>query len=59
MKKLAVYTDTEDLDPTEGFFFGSTEKDEYYYQDLQDTVDGLTKCLELPKNYYFYYRSSW
>ena len=48
-----------DLDPTEGFFFGSQEKDEFYYDDLRITVEGLTKALELPKNYYFIYRSSW
>ena len=59
--KILANPDADDgeLDPTEGFFFGSTEKDEWYYQDLRDTVEGLTKCLELPKNYYFIYRSSW
>lgn len=48
-----------ELEPTEGFFFGSYEKDEWYYKDLQDTVDGLNKVLSLPNSYQFYYRSSW
>ena len=59
LEELEEIDGEESLEPTEGFFFGSTEKDEWYYQDLRDTVEGLTKCLELPKNYYFIYRSSW
>ena len=49
----------EDLEPTEGFFFGSAEKDEWYYKDLENTVEGLTKALELPDQYYFTYQASW
>lgn len=48
-----------ELEPTEGFFFGSTERDDYYLQDMRDTVEGLNKVLSLPKSYEFYYRSSW
>jgi hypothetical protein len=48
-----------DLDPTEGFFFGSTEKDEWYYSDLQNTVEGLNKALTLDESFEFYYCSSW
>lgn len=57
----AVLNGDEDanLEPTDGFFFGSTEKDEYYRQDLQETIEGLNKALSLPKSYDFYYRSSW
>lgn len=57
----AVLDGDEDvnLEPTDGFFFGSTEKDEYYFQDMRDTVEGLNKVLSLPKSYEFYYRSSW
>ena len=49
-----------DLEPTHGFFFGSYEKDEWYYQDLKNTVEGITNALSLPehKNEY-YYQSSW
>jgi len=51
--------DEGELEPTEGFFFGSNEKDEWYYKDLQETVEGLDKVLTLPNSYEFYYRSSW
>jgi len=49
------------LEPTEGFFFGSTEKDDWYLQDLKNTVEGITNALEsLPENQYeFYYQASW
>jgi hypothetical protein len=29
----------------EGFFFGSYEYDEFYWQDIQDTIDQLEKIL--------------
>jgi hypothetical protein len=47
------------LEPTEGFFFGSNEKDEWYYQDLKNTVEGLDRVLALPHEYYFTYQASW
>ena len=49
----------EDLEPTEGFFFGSYNKDEWYYKYLKDTVEGLDKVLALPDEYSFTYQSSW
>lgn len=53
-------TGDADLEPRQGFFFGSYEKDEWYYQDLKNTVEGLTKALSLPENEYdFYYQASW
>lgn len=52
--------DPEILEPVEGFFFGSTEIDEYYWDDIQQTVLGLQKALTLPeKEYEFYYQASW
>jgi hypothetical protein len=48
-----------DLEPTEGFFFGSYEKDEWYYQDLKNTVEGLDRVLALPPEYSFTYQASW
>ena len=48
-----------DLDPKEGFFFGSYEKDEWYYQDLKNTVEGLDRVLTLPDEYSFTYQASW
>jgi len=47
------------LEPTEGFFFGSTEKDEWYWEDLKNTVEGLDRVLALPDEYSFSYQSSW
>jgi len=44
------------LPPTPGFFFGSTAIDEYFYQDLEDTVKILDN-LEGKGDYY--YRASW
>ena len=50
----------EDALPTqEGFFFGGTEYDEYYYGSLQETVDTLTPILEQEGDFQFYYTSSW
>lgn len=48
------------LPPQAGFFFGSTEVDEYYWNDLKQTRDGLRKVLEkLPQNCWLTYQSSW
>ena len=49
----------EDLEPIEGFFFGSYDKDEWYFQDLKNTVEGLDRVLALPKEYSFTYQASW
>jgi len=51
--------DQEGLDPFEGFFFGSYEKDEWYYQDLKNTIEGITEALTLPESFEFYYQASW
>lgn len=57
----------EELLPTiEGFFFGGTEYDEYYFDDIQRTIDILTKVIEEEEEYNknkfyseFTYQSSW
>lgn len=46
------------LPPTSGFFFGSTEVDEYYFSDLQDTVKIIDNALSSRKRK-FIYRASW
>ena len=49
----------EELLPTQnGFFFGSTDYDEWYFEDLKDTKEILEKAL---KEEYgdIYYLSSW
>jgi hypothetical protein len=49
------------LQPRGGFFFGSTDIDDWYYEDLQNTVDGLEKLLSNTElqSWSFYYQSSW
>lgn len=47
--------------PTEdGFFFGSTEYDEWYWDEISRTIEGLDKVLKLDQGKWeFYYRASW
>lgn len=54
----------EELLPSQsGFFFGSTEYDEWYFKDLENTVELVGGILEEMKEndayYDFYYESSW
>ena len=46
------------LPSTSGFFFGNTEYDEWYYNDIQNTIEILEKALE-DKDGEYYYSSSW
>lgn len=49
----------EQLLPTgSGFFFGSTDYNEYYFGDLNDTLGIINRCLE-SKFEYFEYQASW
>lgn len=47
------------LPTAEGFFFGSTDYDEYYLDDIENTIRIIDKCLNLPDIYTFEYHSSW
>lgn len=47
------------LPTASGFFFGGTDYDEYYFQDLEQTVKIIDDCLALPESWEFEYRSSW
>jgi hypothetical protein len=50
----------EELLPSmSGFFFGETEYNEYYLQDLRDTIPIIDKCLSLSEDWTFEYQSSW
>jgi hypothetical protein len=59
--KEAVKTKNQKLlEPQEGFFFGSTEIDEYYWGDISETVDLINHVLKnTPDDYEFIYQSSW
>lgn len=52
----------EELLPrTQGFFFGSIEYDEYYYDSIRYTISVLKEAIEgfIPGITTYYYRSSW
>jgi hypothetical protein len=51
--------DTTLLPSVSGFFFGSTEYDEWYWEDLRNTIKGLTEALNKFDGCDFYYQSSW
>lgn len=57
--KVLESKNAEDLPPTEGFFFGSTEVDEYYFTELERTQKVLTAVLAEESDGDFYYHSSW
>ena len=47
----------EALPTQSGFFFGSTDYDDYYYQDIEDTIEILEPLVNLEGDYF--YTSSW
>ena len=51
----------EKLPTREGFFFGCTEYDEYYYEDVKETMNILEKVLAETdfENESIYYSASW
>ena len=55
------HSKAEELLPsTSGFFFGNTDYDEWYYNDVQHTIEILDKILsESDGNQDIYYSSSW
>lgn len=55
-KKVIRTRDATPLPPTAGFFFGSTEADEYYFSDLKETVKMIDA---LDPNGEYLYRASW
>ena len=49
-----------ELFPTEsGFFFGDTSYDEYYFDDVKETVVLLEELIQEDGDGDFYYQSSW
>ena len=51
----------EVLPTSQGFFFGDSQYNDSYYDDLQRTIDKLINILTKEKynQYYFLYRASW
>ena len=49
------------LPPQAGFFFGGTDIDEWYWQDLMNTIEQIQRVLKLSEmsKLSFYYTSSW
>jgi len=47
------------LPTTEGFFFGNQDYDDWYYEQIEETIRIIDRCLSLPEAYDFYYQSSW
>lgn len=47
------------LPAQEGFFFGGTDYDDYYLQDIKDTIKALKKLVLEDDASGFYYHSSW
>jgi len=48
------------LPPSDGFFFGSNEIDEWYWQDIDNTIEQLGRILEqVPADWDFQYQASW
>ena len=59
-----IYEDTEEIEellPTRsGFFFGGTEYDEYYLNDMETTIEIINKCMkDFDESWNFEYHSSW
>ena len=48
------------LPPTQGFFFGAYDIDEYYLKDIEETIEKLTEVLSTKeKGERFYYYAWW
>ena len=53
--------DPSELMPSSGFFFGSYDIDQYYWQDIKDTIKQIAPLIENDeyKDLSYYYQSSW
>lgn len=48
------------LPPRNGFFFGSDQINDDYWQDIDDTIKQLTEALaDFGEGWQFYYQASW
>ena len=60
-RQCLLHKDPNYLPPVGGFFFGSTDIDEWYWHGIKDTIKQLKRLTELPDfdELSFYYQSSW
>ena len=60
-RKVMESRDSGELPPQAGFFFGSTAVDDWYWDDLQHTIDQLQAVLDDKKfaGLDLFYQSSW
>jgi hypothetical protein len=60
-RQALFHKDPKELMPQAGFFFGSYDIDEYYWDGIKSTIKQLSKLTELPdfEDLSFYYQSSW
>ena len=60
-RQALLHKDPKELMPQGGFFFGSTDIDQYYWDDIKDTIKQIKRLTELPDfdELSFYYQSSW
>lgn len=49
----------EILPTASGFFFGDISYDEWYFQDIKQTITVIDNALKLPDSWGFEYQSSW
>ena len=63
LEVLSDHAKADELLPTgSGFFFGSTNYDETYYEDLMNTVKIIDHAISMNTKYAgldFYYSASW
>lgn len=59
--RTGVSSAAERLPVTKGFFFGNTDYDKYYFEQLLSTQETINKVLDTVNfdEEYVYYRSSW
>lgn len=51
---------SSELLPTmDGFFFGSTDYDDYYYDQVKETIIIIDKALKYKNKMEYYYAASW
>ena len=60
-RQALFHKDPKELMPQAGFFFGSYDIDEYYWEGIKYTIKQLNRLTELPEfdTLSFYYQSSW